>query len=52
MHQMTYFENSKYSFHVWNQYRILVYFNMQKSPPLETKIVRKSGKSQNSPNNA
>jgi len=30
---MIWFEISKYSFYYWNQFRILVYFNLQKSPP-------------------
>jgi len=42
MHQMNWFHSGKYSFYFWNQFRILVYSNLQKSPP-------KSGKSENRP---
>jgi len=37
------------SFYFWNQFRILVYSNLQKSPPCKLKSPPKSGKSQNRP---
>jgi len=30
---MTWFQSEKYCFNFWNQYKILVYFNLQKSSP-------------------
>jgi len=45
VHHMNWFKSSKYSFYFWNQFRILVHSNLQKSLP-------KSGKSQNRPLNA
>ena len=50
--QMNLFWSGKYSFNFWNQLRILVHPNLQKSPPWKLKPPPKSGKSQNRPLNA
>jgi len=46
-HQMNWFQNGKCSFYFWNQFRILVHSNPQKSPPLKLKSSPKSSKSHN-----
>jgi len=33
VHQMNWFRSGKSSFYFWNQFRIFVYSNLQKSPP-------------------
>ena len=33
VHQLIWFQSVKYNFHFWNQFRILVYSNLQTSPP-------------------
>jgi len=52
VHQMNWFQSGKYSLYFWNQFRILVYSNLQKSPPWKLKSPPKSGKSENRPLNA
>jgi len=47
VHQMKWFQTGKYSFYFWNQFKILVYPDPQKSPPWKLKSPPKSGKSQN-----
>jgi len=43
VHQMNWFQSGKYSFYIWNQFRILVHPNLQKSPPWKLKSSPKSG---------
>jgi len=52
VHQLIWFQSGKYNFYLWNQFRILVYSNLQKSPPWKLKSSPKSGKSRNRPHNA
>jgi len=52
VHQLIWFESCKYNFYFWNQFLILVYSNLQKSPPWKLKSYPKSGKSQNHLHNA
>jgi len=33
VHQINWFQRGKYGLYFWNQYRILIYSNLQKSPP-------------------
>jgi len=51
VHQMIWFQSEKCSFYFWNQFRISVYSNLQKSPQWKLKSPPKSGKSQNRPLN-
>jgi len=45
VHQMIWFQRGKSSFYFWNQFRILVYFNLHRSLPWKLKSHPKSGKS-------
>jgi len=47
VHQMIRYQSGKYTFYFWNQFRILVYSNLQKSPHWKLNSPPKSGKSQN-----
>jgi len=37
VHQINWFQRGKYGLYFWNQYRILIYSNLQKSPPWKLK---------------
>jgi len=37
VHQMIWFHSGKSSIYFWNQFRILVYFNLHRSPPSKLK---------------
>jgi len=52
VHQINCFQRGKYGLYFWNQYRILLYSNLQKSPPWKLKSPPKFGKSQYRPVNA
>jgi len=52
VHQINWFQRGKYGLYFWNQYRILIYSNLQKSPPWKLKSPPKFGKSQYRPLNA
>ena len=52
VHQMNWFQSGKHSFYFWNQFRILVHSNLEKSHPWKLKSRPKSGKLQNRPLNA
>jgi len=47
--QTIWLQSGKCSFYLWNQFRMSVYSNLQKSPPWKLKSPSKSGKSQNHP---
>jgi len=49
VHQMIWFQSGRYIFCYWNQFRILVYSNLLKSPPWKQKSLPKSGKSKKRP---
>jgi len=50
VHQMIWFRSNKYCFYVWNKFKILIYFKLQKFTPWKLeKLPPQSGKWQFAP---